>query len=139
MRLLERARRALEEEHTLQSEVEELRSKAAARGVLLTPIEELERILWPSAVEAALLGCLRCRVVPDPGSLEAAATLVLWLGEAAEKGEKGEKPTPRWISYSEIRDLLARIYLGHKARLTEDGRVEIIDAHPTAKTRGGAG
>ena len=129
MSLLERARRSLEEEHTLQSEVEELRAKAAVRGVLLSPFEELQRVLWPSALEAALLGCLRCRVIPDRDSLEAAATLVLWLGEAAEKEEKGEKPETWYgLAEEEVRALLARIFLGQSARLTESGRIEVIDA-----------
>ena len=131
MSLLARARKFTEESEALEEKrrrVEDLREQAAERGVQLSPIEQLELIDWPCAIEASLIGFIRCGHMPDRDSLMAAAALALYVVDTSEKQEKGEKPRIRYgLTADEARALLARIYLGRRVRLTDSGEVELTD------------
>ena len=131
MSLLERARRFIEEKEAwrgLEGKVEDLREKADRLGVLPSPIEDLEEVDWPCAMVAVFFGFLRCGHVPDLDSLNAGAALALYLADTAEKQDKGEKPDLRCgLSQEEARALLARLFCGQRARLTESGRIELVD------------
>jgi hypothetical protein len=129
--LLARARKFIEEKEAWREgagELEDLREEAEGLGVRLSPFEKLQTIDWSCALEAAALGFLRCGRIPDSDSLDAAAALVLYLADVSEKQEKGEKPEIRYrLTGDAARALLARIYLGQPARLTEVGRIEMAD------------
>jgi hypothetical protein len=129
--LLARARKFIEEKEAWREgarELEDLREKAERLGVRPSPFEKLQAIDWPCALEAAALGFLRCGRIPDSDSLDAAAALVLYLADASEKQEKGEKPEIRYgLTEDEARAFLARIFLGRPARLTEVGQIETVD------------
>ncbi len=129
MSLLARAKAFTQERHNYnEQKLEVLRVEVVRYGTFNSPAEKLEKLEWPWALKAARLSLLQCGKFPDSDTLDAVAALLLYLSVPAEKVEKVEKPEIHYgLTRAGARDLLIRVCLGRRVRLTDDGRIEIVD------------